>query len=171
MKDPRKTFFTAIGILALLAVAWRAQRASTLPPISPGAQAPAFALPLLGGGMIPLSRLRGKVVLLTFWATWCDSCREEMPLLEALHRRYLPKGFTVAAASMDREGRAVMGFVAQSNLSFPVLLSDEKTAKAYQVLGLPTSYLIDRKGRIARRYVGAFDPMTLENDIIRQLDN
>ena len=155
--------------LVFLAVALRPrpeapERASLAGP------APDFRLAELGGRVVSLSEYRGRVVLLNFWATWCESCTEEMPLLETLHRRYRERGLAVLAPSIDAAGRrAVLPFVARHSPTFPVLLSDLRTAQAYEVIGLPTAYLIDARGRVARKYVGPLDPLALENDILREL--
>lgn len=133
--------------------------------------APAFQLSDLAGRVVSLSDYKGQVVFLNFWATWCDSCREELPGVNALYSRYRKQGFVVLAPSIDAEGRrAVLPFVARSGLDFPVLLSDSKTVRAYEVFGLPTGYLIDAQGRLARKYIGAVDAKDLENDILKQLE-
>ena len=135
-----------------------------------GAPAPTFQLADMDGKLVSLSQYRGRTVLLDFWATWCDSCQEEMPQLETAYRRHRDKGFTVLAASMDHQGRsAIAPFAAKYKLTYPILLSDGKTATAYGVFGLPTAYLIDNGGVIVQRYVGPIDAQTLENDILTQL--
>lgn len=139
--------------------------------VSIGSPAPDFSLAELGGGTVALSKQRGKVVFLNFWATWCASCEEEMPVIESLHKKYRAKGLRVLAPSLDRAGRApVMGFAARLGLSFPLLLADPKTASAYGVTGLPTAYLIDRAGLVRKRYAGPLDARALENDILSELE-
>lgn len=132
--------------------------------------APGFRLSDAAGQLVSLSDYKGKVVLLNFWATWCDSCQQEMPALETIYRHYRPQGFTILAPSVDEAGRkAVIPFAARYGLSFPILIADVNTAKTYQIFGLPTSYLLDVQGRIARKYVGPIEPKVLENDILEQL--
>ena len=132
-------------------------------------QAPAFALPDLAGKTVSLSAYRGKPVLVNFWATWCPSCREEMPALEGLFRRSGGR-FSVIGVSLDENLAAVPPFVKVHGVTFPILIADQKVSADYAVRGLPTAYLIDADGRIARRWVGALDVPAVENDILAVLD-
>lgn len=159
-----------VGVLAagLLAV--------TLAPLArpkvarAGAAAPEFKLAKLAGGLASLDDYRGRVVLLNFWATWCPSCVEELPALERLHRAHGGGGLSVVAVSVDEKGRAaVTPFVERLGLTFPVLLADSRVSAAYQVGGLPTTYLLDPAGVIVKRYAGPVDLKRLENDILDQL--
>jgi len=133
------------------------------PAISPGeAQARKpfavdFALPDLQGNAVGLSDLRGQVVLLNFWATWCPPCRAEMPSMQALYKDYREKGFTILAISSDVGGKgSVAPFVERLDLTFPVLLDPRSVVGTrLQVLGIPTSYLLDKQGRLAGVEVGA----------------
>lgn len=133
------------------------------PAISPGeAQARKpfaadFTLPDLQGNAVGLSDLRGQVVLLNFWATWCPPCRAEMPSMQALYKDYREKGFTILAISSDVEGKgSVAPFVERLDLTFPVLLDPRSVVGTrLQVLGIPTSYLLDKQGRLAGVEVGA----------------
>ncbi|MEK7388740.1 MAG: TlpA disulfide reductase family protein [Elusimicrobiota bacterium] len=133
-------------------------------------QAAEFNLPDLSGKLTALSSFRGKPVLVNFWATWCDSCREEMPDLEALHRRRSPEGFILLGLSIDEDASKVPPFVQKFGLTFPVLFSDKKTSQSYAVRGLPTAFLIDAEGRVARRWVGPLDARAVENDILALLN-
>jgi thiol-disulfide isomerase/thioredoxin len=110
----------------------------------------------LSAGPIRLSGLRGKVVLLNFWATWCVSCRTEMPGMETLYRKYRNEGFEVVAVNMDVLSTAgVEKFVEEVAVTFPIALDPSwSTARTYGVVGLPTSYLIDRDGNVVAREVG-----------------
>ena len=132
-------------------------------------QAPAIVLPDLAGKTVDLAAYRGKPVLVNFWATWCDSCKEEMPALERLTLRSEGK-FAVVGVSMDEDAAAVPPFVKAHQLTFPILLADQKVSAAYAVRGLPTAYLIDAEGRIVRRWVGALDAQAVENDILALLN-
>lgn len=135
-----------------------------------GRPAPALRLPDTAGSSVSLQNLKGKVVLVNFWATWCESCLDEMRLLETLYRKHRKSGFSILAPSVDEGGRtAVLPFIAQVNPSFPILLADSKTARAYQVKGLPAGWLVDARGTVARRYQGPVDAKTLENDILSEL--
>lgn len=118
-----------------------------------------FALPDLQGNTVRPSDLRGKVVLINIWATWCYPCRTEMPSMQALYQDYRDKGFEILAISIDvREKEAVIPFVEQYGLTFPVLL-DPSNAVGERLLmrGIPTSYLLDKHGRIAGLEVGPKD--------------
>lgn len=121
--------------------------------------APDFTLPALSGGTLRLSDLRGKVVLLNFWATWCFACRTEMPAIEALYQRYKDQGLEVLAVNLDVLSTAgVEAFVKEVGLTFRILLDPAwAAARAYRVLGLPTTYLVDRAGNVVVREVGERD--------------
>jgi peroxiredoxin len=128
-------------------------------PIEPGHPAPAFSLPVLGGDEpLSLGSLRGKVVLLNFWATWCKPCEDEMPAMESLYRTLGSQDFELVAVSVDDDPQRVEEFTAQMGLTFSVLLDPEKrVADAYQSYRFPESYLIDREGVLVTRYIGPRD--------------
>jgi thiol-disulfide isomerase/thioredoxin len=115
-----------------------------------------FALPDVTGRLVRLTDLRGRPVLINFWATWCYPCREEMPSLHALYTAYREQGFIVVAVATDTGGRdTVAPFVQQYGLTFPVVLDPHNTlGERLQVAGLPTSYVLDRQGRIVSVEVG-----------------
>jgi thiol-disulfide isomerase/thioredoxin len=130
------------------------------PPSRPASfPAPDFTLPTLSGVPIRLAELRGKVVLLNFWATWCVPCRTEMPALEALYQRYKDHGLDVLAVNLDLLSTAgVAAFLQEVGVTFRVGLDPAwSTAQAYRVFGLPTTYLIDRTGHVVVREVGPRD--------------
>src|SRR5256884_8100570 len=129
------------------------------PPRPAGFPAPDFTLPTLSGVPIRLAELRGKVVLLNFWATWCVPCRTEMPILEALYQRYKDRGLEVLTVNLDMRSTAgVEAFMQEVGVTFRVGLDPSwSTAQAYRVLGLPTTYLIDRAGNVDVREVRARD--------------
>mgnify|MGYP001773945516 CR=1 FL=1 len=121
--------------------------------------APDFVLKDINGNNIRLSDFRGRVILLNFWATWCNVCVDEMDSLNRVYRDMKDKGFVVVAVSIDQSEKAVKEFVRHKNLSFPVLLDPEKEVyfDKYAAFGLPTSFLIDKKGYIRERYIGEED--------------
>jgi thiol-disulfide isomerase/thioredoxin len=121
--------------------------------------APDFTLRSLDGAALSLSHQRGKAVVLNFWASWCIPCRTEMPTIERLYRRYKDQGLEVVAINLDVLSTAgVEMFLKEVTLTFPILLDPEwSTARAYRVLGLPTTYLIDRAGNVVVRETGARD--------------
>jgi peroxiredoxin len=131
----------------------------TRDPIEPGRPAPDFSLPVLGSdASLSLGSLRGQVVLLNFWATWCKPCEDEMPAMQSLHQALGDRGFALLAVSVDDDPRAVEEFATRLGLSFPILLDPEKkAADAYQSYRFPESYLIDREGVLVTRYIGPRD--------------
>ncbi|MGO9057727.1 MAG: TlpA family protein disulfide reductase [Candidatus Binataceae bacterium] len=129
-------------------------------PVAAGDVAADFKLQSLSGKSVTLSSLRGKVVFLNVWATWCGPCREEMPSMETLYEDFKGrKDFVILAVSQDRRGRAaVQPFVERNHLNFDVLLDpDNVVGDAYNVSGVPETFIIDRKGRIVAHHMGAFD--------------
>jgi peroxiredoxin len=129
-------------------------------PVAAGEMAADFKLPSLSGQPVTLSSLRGKVVFLNVWATWCGPCREEMPSMETLYEAFKDRqDFVILAVSQDRKGRvAVQPFVEKNHLHFDILLDpDNVVGDAYNVAGVPETFIIDRKGRIVAHHMGAFD--------------
>ncbi|MBN2645162.1 MAG: TlpA family protein disulfide reductase [Desulfuromonadaceae bacterium] len=121
--------------------------------------APDFVLQDLQGQAVRLSDLRGKVVLVHFWATWCPPCRQEMPSMEALYRVLREVGVELLAINVDKEGaRAVGPFLQQHPHSFPVLLDpDAVVQKAYRVDKFPETFVVDRQGVVVEHVIGAID--------------
>ena len=114
--------------------------------------APAFALTNLAGQSDALSQYKGQVVMVNFWATWCGPCKQEMPLLDQMYKKYKPAGFTLIGVNVDKEAPAVKELLARKPVSFPVLLDPaNQVSKAYHVDEMPSSVIIDRKGQI--RYI------------------
>jgi cytochrome c biogenesis protein CcmG, thiol:disulfide interchange protein DsbE len=147
-------------VLALsLMLVLGAASSGTAQTLDIGQPAPEVALTDLAGNTHRLSEYRGKGVLLNFWATWCVPCRSEMPSMERAFHALSGKGLVVLAVSLDAGSRsAVDDFVKELALTFPILLdSAGESSRTYRVFGLPTSFLIDRNGRIAGREVGARD--------------
>jgi peroxiredoxin/Cu/Ag efflux protein CusF len=129
------------------------------PPNLTSFPAPDFTLPTLSGAPIRLSNLRGKVVLLNFWVTWCGPCRAEMSTLDALYQRYKDRGLEVLAVNLDTAPIAnIQAFVGKAGVSLRVVLdSSSSTARTYRVFALPTTYLIDRAGNVVVREAGGRD--------------
>jgi len=128
--------------------------------------APGFTLPQLNGQQIHLSDYRGKVVLLDFWATWCDPCREEVPHLVELQNRYRDRGLQIIGISMDDDAEPVRDFYRRFNMNYPVAMGDATTGEVYGgVLGLPIAFLIDRDGRVYSKHIGATDISVIEREI------
>ena len=120
-----------------------------------GSPAPGFQLRSLSGGTGDLGTLRGRLVLVNFWATWCPPCVQEMPSLERLHRALGPEGLAVIGVSVDEDEGAVREFVARHGLSFPILRDPGgHTAAAYRTTGWPETFVIGPDGAILRILVG-----------------
>ena len=122
-------------------------------------EAPDFTLPDVDGRPVRLRELRGKLVLLNFWATWCPPCRLEMPSMERLYQTFKQTEFAMLAVSIDRQGvEAVKPFMEELQLTFPALLDQQsEVARQYGLRGLPTTYLIDPEGRLIGAAVGGRD--------------
>jgi thiol-disulfide isomerase/thioredoxin len=120
-----------------------------------GQSPPDFTLPTLDGGFITLSGLKGKVVMINFWTTWCPPCREEMPSLERLYRHYKYEDFALLAVDIMENPETVKKFAKKYNLSFPILL--DKTgdvAVKYSANAIPTTYIINKKGKTVGKAIG-----------------
>lgn len=121
-----------------------------------GQSAPNFSRADLSGRKIVLSSYRGKVVLLNFWATWCEPCLVEMPTFAEWQKQYGAGNFQVIGISMDDASSEVVATVPRLKLNYPVVMGDEYLGAAYGgVLGLPVTFLIDRDGKIRARYQSA----------------
>jgi len=126
----------------------------------------------MSGEAVKLSDFNGKVVLVDFWASWCDPCRDELPHLQALYRQYQEQGFIVLGINIDEERKDAEDFLAVSPLDFPVLLDSEgKVAKAWAPPTMPSSYVLDRSGKVLHRHAGfrAGDEAILEKAITEAL--
>lgn len=118
--------------------------------------APDFAAPDLNGQAVSLAALRGKVVLVNLWTTWCPPCRQEMPSMERLAAHFRGRDFQLLAVSQDEDGAAkVAPFVRELGLTFPVLLDPERRiGERYGVWGYPETFVIDRNGYVVERVIG-----------------
>jgi peroxiredoxin len=155
-------------LLTLSAIA-RADQPTVRAVVQPAGErqaAPEFALKDSSGKTVKLKKLRGKVVLLDFWATWCHGCKEEIPWFVEFERKYGKKGLTVVGVSLDEEGwKIVKPFIKETKVPYRILLGDEITAKKYGIENMPDTYLIDRRGQIAATYVGLVDKADVEANI------
>jgi peroxiredoxin len=133
-----------------------------------GTAAPSFALPDLEGATVSSESLRGKVVILDFWATWCPPCREEVPHLVRLQSKYRDQGLEIVGVSLDAGGvRDVAPFADEYDVNYTMLIGDESVAKAYDnVTFLPTTFLLDRQGKIGRKFVGYTAPEVFEQAVL-----
>jgi cytochrome c biogenesis protein CcmG/thiol:disulfide interchange protein DsbE len=169
-----RIFFEAVLWLAVLGfVGYRLwpQAASAFGLGGDGTEAPDIRVETLAGDTIALRDLRGQVVLVNFWATWCPPCRYEMPGFQRTYDRYRDRGFAILGLSTDRAGRGtVQRFLDEMGITYPVAMA---TAEAIQLFGvgnlIPTSFLIDAEGRIRYTVKGMYTETALAHAVERLL--
>ena len=121
-------------------------------------KAPDFSLKDAHGRSLSLSSLRGKVVLINFWATWCPPCKAEMPSMNRLYNEIRNRGFEIVAISTDNSLSTIRDFLARNRIDFPVLFDETKSVtRQYHVFSMPTTFLIDRSGMIVEKFYGEED--------------
>jgi thiol-disulfide isomerase/thioredoxin len=114
-----------------------------------------FTLQSLDGKSVSLASCKGSLVFLSFWATWCGPCKQELPSVQALYEKLKSRGFLIVAVDVMEEGKAVNDFVKANRMTFPVLLdADGRVGGEYDARSIPTNYILDRKGKILARVVG-----------------
>jgi cytochrome c biogenesis protein CcmG/thiol:disulfide interchange protein DsbE len=126
-------------------------------PIAIGKTAPAYVTQSLAGDSVSLAALKGKVVLLNVWATWCHPCRDEIPQLEALHQKHRSAGLEIVGVSIDVAGmdEGIRTFMRDFRMTYPVWLDpDERITAQFLTVGVPETFLIDRAGVIRWRKIG-----------------
>jgi peroxiredoxin len=139
-----------VAIAAILAVALPALAASPT-----GAPAPPFTLASSAGSEVSLAQYKGQVVMINFWASWCGPCRQEMPLLESIYKKYSRMGFTLLGVNVEPDSQAANEWLKQTPVSFPILYDKEsKVSKLYDVAGMPSTVLIDRSGKLRMLHRG-----------------
>ncbi len=122
-----------------------------------GNQAPDFTLRSIDGSTVRLADLRGKPVLINFWATWCPPCKEEMPAIEKAYQKYRGQGWVFLGIDMKEDTETVRKFVTEGKYSWTFLMDDGKASSAYRVTGVPETYIVDRDGIVRDSRIG---PMT-----------
>jgi thiol-disulfide isomerase/thioredoxin len=138
--------------------------------------APEVTFKDLQGGDVKLSSFRGKVVIVNFWATWCEPCQIEIPWMIGFQQKYGPKGFTILGVAMDDEGKSVVQPYVQSKqfdvdgaklgMNYPIVLgNDDLAAQFGGLLGLPTSVVVNRDGKIVKKYIGLVSHDTIDQQI------
>ncbi|MBV9120584.1 MAG: redoxin domain-containing protein [Chloroflexi bacterium] len=153
-----------LACAAIAATAWWSY--SQRPPSAPvtGRPAPDFQLQTLAGGTASLASYRGKSVIVNFWATWCEPCKEEMPALQAAAAAR--QNLVILGVDNVEPAIRVRPFVDTYRLSFPILLDqDGSVIERYRVVGMPTSYFIDPAGTLKASYQGALTPEALQQDL------
>ena len=119
------------------------------------ALAPDFTLKTLDDQEITLSQLKGKVVLLDFWATWCGPCRESIPHLIQLYKTYRENGFEIIGISLDKGDAAVVrNFARSMDIPYPIVIASDEVARNYRVTSIPTTFFIDKGGKIREKIIG-----------------
>jgi peroxiredoxin len=165
-----KKTLIALAVTALL-ILWvlvhhhpEDKTASSLQP------APDFSLTDFSGQSIRLSQYRGKVVVLDFWATWCEPCKTEIPHFIDMRNRYAGQGLQVIGISMDDDEKPVRDFQQQFKMNYPIAMGNAKLAESFGgILGLPITFVIDRQGRIYKRHIGQTEPSVFEGDVRKLL--
>ena len=137
----------------------QATTAPKAPAASQTQAAPEISLPDMDGNQVSLSDLKGKVVILNFWATWCPPCKEEMPSMEQLYRKFKDQGLVILAVNVEEDGhQAVKSFLQRTPYSFPILLDAKAEAQnTYKVFKFPETFIIDRNGNVVEKVIGAID--------------
>ncbi len=146
--------FLVVPFIILLAFACKEKaEKSSLPKL--GTATFDFSFQDLKGQTWSLDKIRGKVVLLRFWADWCPYCRYEMPIIDKYYRKLKKEGFLVLAVNVKQSADVALAFIAQLDVTFPVPLDpDGKMARRYGVYAIPTNFLIDRQGIIREILIG-----------------
>lgn len=149
----------AVAFCSFFPTVERAQAATRMPDFSLNS--------VVDGNAVSSSSFDGKVLLVTFFATWCPPCIEEIPTLKQLHSQLATEGFSVVALSVDQSGPAdVAKLVKKKAINYPVLMADEEVMKNFGgVYGIPVSFLVNKKGNVVKKYTGYVSGKTLLKDI------
>ncbi|WP_305046229.1 TlpA family protein disulfide reductase [Geoalkalibacter sp.] len=161
-----RRFLAVLVALAILSGSLEALAGSPRPDAPPvssvrvGTVAPDFTLPTYDGGSVTLSHLRGKVVLINFWATWCPPCRTEKPTMENLYQKFAERGdFVLLAVNVEEDARqALESYLKRTPYSFPIPIDAQgQVQNLYHVYRFPESFIIDRNGIVVDHVIGARD--------------
>ncbi len=133
-------------------------------------KAPNFKLKSQDGKVVELAKLKGKVVVINFWATWCGPCRKEIPGFLEVYKQYKEKGLEIVGVSLDEEGwDVVKPYVDRAKMTYPVVIGDGDLANAYGgIEAIPATFIVDKKGNIAKKHVGYLSKSDFET-IVKSL--
>jgi thiol-disulfide isomerase/thioredoxin len=138
-----------------------------------GTQAPDFTLKVLDGSgkTMQLSTLKGKAVLVNFWATWCEPCKIEMPWLVELQKKYGPQGLQIVGVTLDdADEKTIADFARKMKINYPVVIGTEKVADLYGgINGMPMTFYLDRSGKVVNRVLGLVSESEIEESIKKSL--
>ena len=155
-------------LLCLASLVMLPALATAVDNLRSGAPAPAFQLNSSTGKPVSLAGLKGQIVLVNFWASWCGPCRKEMPILEQLNRKYRGKGVTLVGVNVEPNSSDAAVWLKATPVSFPILFDvDSKVSKLYQVEGMPNTVIVDRKGNV--RYIHRGYQPGAENEYLDQI--
>ncbi len=162
VKRVRSVILVLIQASILLLAGCSTGYSTQLPKTAPG-----FQLKDLNGQLASESQFRGKPVLLNFWASWCQPCRDEMPFLQQVYNLYKDKGLVFYEIDEGETPDAINKFFKDNALSMPVLIdSDKSVGQSYQITGVPETFLIDKNGIIRKWQIGAYpDAQSIQNDV------
>lgn len=155
----------SIGIIFALLKFTNSDQTATQPQV--GQVAPNFSLMNTDDKKVTLTDLKGKVVLMNFWGTWCDPCREEMPRIQQIYENYKDKGFVVVGVNIGESKVTAKGFADRLGLTFPIVLDHDRsvTLDQYKIGPIPTSFFIDKQGVIRYVYTGPMSSSYIEKNI------
>jgi cytochrome c biogenesis protein CcmG/thiol:disulfide interchange protein DsbE len=159
----RNTFILAS--ILLLALAATAQSPKTSKSSTGRSPAPNFNLKDASGKDVKLADLKGKVVLVNFWATWCEGCQVEIPWFVEFQKEYASRGLVVVGIAMDDDWKSVKPWIEEKKVNYPIVIGNQGLGKQYGLIGMPLTALVDREGRIADVHNGIVEKTATQQKI------